>query len=567
MNRKKNPILSVLLLVISSLFILSGCSDASPSDAKAKAEKKQEDKYEKLVKEKNKELELQPLELGSYANEIGSTFTSPEHKEFAVNGKVVVEGKIEKFSSLKSDYVLIKVSADEEGPAGQQHEYYAKLKDGKYKQKIRFFNGEGKYRVSVHIPSNETENYYFEGTAFEVHNVNPNIERDLVLTPFGQDAEVALGVDSGYVKKNEIFRLEGEAGNLTDEDTVMLQLTKDMESWKHIMPIKDGKFSYDVPLFYGKGVHELEVLVPDEERENYYQTATTILIDNESDKTMLPIEYMDQYLERGVTLESPVYGGEETDGMYSIKGKIDPNAVFGPETTHIYITTKKGEDEALDVIPVKDFTFDDSFYLRFGPGTYEVILSVPEIKEENSDYFRFYGFARFEVESTGEDQRDLLPSRGVQSDSEQIIQLASEITAGKSTERDKAKAIYEYVAKTVAYDVEKLETDDFEWDDSALKTLDLKTGVCQDYSYLAIALLRASDIESRFVEGMARGGWWPSRHAWVEAKIDGEWITMDPTWGSGYVDDGKFVAKYDEKYFDPNMTEFEKTHTRTGISY
>ncbi|WP_251041087.1 hypothetical protein [Bacillus sp. ISL-45] len=264
------------------------------------------------MKEKNKELELQPLELGSYAGEIGSTFSSPEHKEFAVNGKVVVEGKIDKFSSLMSDYILIKVSADEEGPAGQQHEYYAKLKDGKYKQTIRFFNGEGKYHVSVHIPSDETENYYFEATAFDVYNVNPEIQRDLVLTPFGQEAEVALDMESGYVKENEFFRLEGEVGNLTDEDTVMLQLTKDMESWKHIMPIKDGKFSYDVPLFYGKGVHELEVLVPDEERENYYQTATTILIDNESDKTMLPIEYMDQYLERGVTLESP--GWRRRDG-------------------------------------------------------------------------------------------------------------------------------------------------------------------------------------------------------------------------------------------------------------
>lgn len=566
MNRK-NPILTVLLLVMSTFFILSGCSDASPSDAKAKAEKKQEDKYEKLVKEKNKEFELQSLELSTYNEEIGSTFSSPEHKEFAVNGKVVVEGKVEKHTSLKSDYVWIKVSADEEGPAGRQHEYYAKLNEGKFKQTIHFFNGEGKYHVSVQIPSNETENYYFEATAFDVHNVNPEIERDLVLTPFGQEAEVALDMKSGYVKENEIFRLEGEAGKLADGDTIMLKLAKDSESWKHVLQVEDGKFSYDVPLFYGKGVHELEVLVPDEERENYYQTATTILIDNESDKTMLPIEYMDVYRERGVTLESPVYGGDETDGTYHIKGKIDPNAEFGPETTHIYITTKKGEDEALDVIPVKDFTFDDSFYLRFGPGTYEVVLSVPEIKEENSDYFRFFGFARFEVESTGEDKRDLLPSRGVQSDAEPIKQLASEITAGKSTERDKAKAIYEYVAKTVAYDVEKLENDEFEWDDSALKTLDLKSGVCQDYSYLTIALLRASDIESRFVEGMARGGWWPSKHAWVEAKLDGKWVTMDPTWGSGYVDDDKFVAKYDEKYFDPNMAEFEKTHTRTGISY
>jgi hypothetical protein len=566
MNRK-NPILAVLILLVSSIFILSACSDANPSDAKAKAEKKEEDQLEKLVKEKNEELELQPLELSSYNEEVGSSFSKPEYKEFAVNGEVVVEGNIEKFSSLKSDYVWIKVSADEEGPAGIQHEYYTEMKDGKFKETIHFFNGAGKYHVIVQIPSTETENYYFEAVKFDVHNVNPENERDLTLTPFGQEAELAINMESGYVKETEIFRLEGEAGKLTDKDTVMLKLTKESESWKHVLPVKDGRFSYDVPLFYGNGVHELEVLVPDEERENYYQTATTILIDNESDRTMLPIEYMDVYRERGVTLESPVFGGEETDEMYTIKGKIDPNAEFGPDTTHIYITTKKGEDEALDVIPVNDFKFEDSFYLRFGPGTYEVILSVPEIKEENSDYFRYYGFARFEVESTGEDKRDLLPSRGVQSDSGPIKDLANEITSGKSTQRDKAKAIYEYVAKTVAYDVEKLETDNFHWDDSALKTLDLKTGVCQDYSYLTIALLRASNIEARFVEGMARGGWWPSKHAWVEANLDGKWITMDPTWGSGYVDDGKFVAKYDEKYFDPDIAEFEKTHTRTGVAY
>jgi transglutaminase/protease-like cytokinesis protein 3 len=66
---------------------------------------------------------------------------------------------------------------------------------------------------------------------------------------------------------------------------------------------------------------------------------------------------------------------------------------------------------------------------------------------------------------------------------------------------------------------------------------------------------------------MARGGWWPQRHAWVEAKVDGKWLTMDPTWGSGYIKDDKFVADFNEKYFDPNPDEFEKTHTRTGVSY
>ncbi|WP_404357116.1 transglutaminase-like domain-containing protein [Cytobacillus firmus] len=562
---KKSPI-TILIVLLTSFLFLSACS-SSESNSEAKAEKKEEDKYEKLVKEKNKELELEPLELTSYSEEVGAALKNPEYKEFAANGKLAVQGEVEKYSDLKSDYVWIKVRSTEEGPAGNDLEYYAPIKEGKFKQNIRLFNGEGEYKVTVQLPSTDSENYYYDLASFTVHNVNQDTERDVTFTPFGQDAEMTLDIESSYLKGNEVFKLKGEAASLTDGDTIMLKLNKESDMWKHVISLKDGKFSYDVPLFYGKGLHKLEVLVPDKERENYYQTATTILIDNESDRTMSPIEFSKTYEERGVALEYPQYGGEKSDGVFSIKGKIDPQAEFGPETDHIYITTKKGEDEALDVIPVKDFTFDDSFYLRFGPGTYEVTLSVPEIKEENSDYFRFYGFAKFEVESTGEDKRDLLPSRGVQSEAPQITELAQELTEGVNSEREKAKAIYDYVAKTVSYDVNKLETDDFSWDDSALKTLDSKTGVCQDYSYLAIALLRASNMEARFIEGTAFGGFWPQKHAWVEVKVDGSWLTMDPTWGAGYIKDDKFVAAFNEKYFDPNQAEFEKTHNRTGVSY
>ena len=106
------------------------------------------------------------------------------------------------------------------------------------------------------------------------------------------------------------------------------------------------------------------------------------------------------YLERGVTLEYPTYGGEVADNAYRLKGNLDPNVELAAETTHIYVTTKKGEDEALDVIPVENFQFDDSFFnMRFWLGTYEVTVSVPEIHEENRDYFRYFGFAQFKVES------------------------------------------------------------------------------------------------------------------------------------------------------------------------
>ncbi|RLQ90658.1 transglutaminase-like domain-containing protein [Falsibacillus albus] len=565
MNQKK-PIFTILSCLLSCFLILSACSHSDATSAKTQAEKKKEDKYEKLAKAKNKELDLKPLELTSYSDKIGASLSKPAYKEFAANGKVIIEGKIEKFSELKSDYAWIKVYSSEADPSENQLEYYAPIKDGKFKQTIHFFNGDGEYRVSVQLPSTKQDNYYYDTASFTVHNVNPDAERDVAYTPFGQDAELDLDLKSSYIKEKEIFPLKGEVKNLSDDDMIMLRLQKDSETWKQVVPVENGKFSYDVPLFYGKGLHTLEVLVPDEDRKNYYKTATTILIDNESDRKMSPIEYSKTYRERGVTLESPQFGGGKADGTYTIKGKIDPKAQFGPETTHIYVTTKKGDDEALDVIPVKDFTFDDSFYLRFGPGTYEVTLSVPEIKDEKSDYFRYFGFAKFEVKSTGEDERDLLPSRGVQSDDPTIKDLAAKLTASKGSDREKAKSIYDYVAKNISYDVQKYEDDDFNWDDSALKTLKLKTGVCQDYSYLSIALLRAGGIKARFIEGWA-GSIFPGRHAWVETYVDGRWMTMDPTWGAGYLKDGKFVAHYTDQYFDPNMKEFEKTHTRTDVMY
>ncbi len=53
----------------------------------------------------------------------------------------------------------------------------------------------------------------------------------------------------------------------------------------------------------------------------------------------------------------------------------------------------------------------------FGKGTYEVTVNVPEITDQQRDYFRFFGVARFTVNNTADqDLRNRLPSRGIQSD-------------------------------------------------------------------------------------------------------------------------------------------------------
>ncbi|MCM3745054.1 transglutaminase-like domain-containing protein [Sporosarcina luteola] len=570
MSMKKIHIQIVSLLC---LVLLGACTnDSAPikeTQPKTEQPQKQKDDYKAAVEKKNAELEMEPLELTAYSEEVGATLLEPAHTNFAVDEIVTVEGTVENHDQLQEDYVWIKIRFSGEALSTDSMEYYAPIQDGKFKQDVRLFNGEGEYQVTVMLPSTKQKNYYYDLAKFTVFNVNPAIQRDLTYTPFAQEAGLTIEAPaSGYVNENEMFTLKGEIPSIKGpNEQVMLELKKDGETWKHVITVKNGKFAYDVPLFYGKGVHQLKVYVPDEERNNYFQEGTILYIDNESDLVTEPIKYMTTYEERGVNLTYPTAGGEETNLTYRIKGNIDKDAPFAKETTHLYITTKKDGDEALSVIPVDNYKFDDEFYLRFGPGTYDVTVSVPKIKEKNSAKFYYYDVAKFTVKSTAtEDQRDRLPSRGVQSDAPEIIAIVKELITEDMSDREKAKAIYEFTAKSIAYDVQKQKNSEFEWDDSALKVLKLEKGICQDYTYLALALLRASGMEARYIAGTAGAGFNWSRHAWVEVKVDGEWLTMDPTWGAGHIANGEFVPNYTEDYFEPNEEAF-KTHSRHGVQY
>ncbi|MGG7622094.1 hypothetical protein [Bacillus coreaensis] len=162
--KKKTPFICIIISLLSIILFISGCSNSEASHSKEA--QKEENTYDKLVKEKNKELDLQPIELTSYSEEAGVTLKKPTYKEFAVNQKVMVEGAIEKFSETKFDYVWIKVRANEEGPAGMEQEYYAPISEGKFKQEISLFNGEGQYEVKVQVPSLDREDYYYETASF-----------------------------------------------------------------------------------------------------------------------------------------------------------------------------------------------------------------------------------------------------------------------------------------------------------------------------------------------------------------------------------------------------------------
>lgn len=119
---------------------------------------------------------------------------------------------------------------------------------------------------------------------------------------------------------------------------------------------------------------------------------------------------------------------------------------------------------------------------------------------------------------------------------------ASEITAGCTTDYDRAYAIFRWVNQNTSYDWDSYNTSTI-WVEgqSASNVLTFGTGVCAGFSHLTAALLRANGIPCRVVEGFSLGygtnGAWDMtnlrgvNHEWLMAWLDGRWVFIDPTWG------------------------------------
>ncbi|MGA9174414.1 MAG: transglutaminase-like domain-containing protein, partial [Thermoactinomyces sp.] len=508
----------------------------------------------------------QPIVLQPYAKKLKAELDEPKYDQVSASGFLPISGTVEDYGKLASPYVWIHVEYEGQakGELPGTMDYYVPIKDGHFKQTVRFFQGRGDYQVSVRLPDETKKNYYYLMASFTAYNGSDEISRDIVYSVTARQAGLSIANPSfGYVQADDEVWVSGSVGSGIQR--VLIQLRKGNRVWHKEISTDHGRFGERVPLLFGQGVHEIQVMVPVQNKPETFIEGATLYAEHMKNVERSPIIFTSLYSKRGIHLTSPEVSGDIADLSYRIAGTIDPTGEDAKQTRYMIVRTQKGEDKATYFIPVYDYRFDGKIWLRFGSGTYKVTVYVPEITRKRRDYFRFFTVAEFEVTSTAkEDLRYLLPSRGIQSDDPTIEWLAQHITEGHQSDRSKAKAIYLYVAKTMNYDVEKFRENEFAWDDSALKSLKTHSGVCQDYVFLTIALLRASDIPSRFVEGVAGG----QRHAWVEAKIGDRWVTMDPTWGSGYITpSGQFVKKLDMRYFDPDPAFFAKTHKRTGVVY
>ncbi|MGE7021581.1 transglutaminase domain-containing protein [Solibacillus cecembensis] len=130
----------------------------------------------------------------------------------------------------------------------------------------------------------------------------------------------------------------------------------------------------------------------------------------------------------------------------------------------------------------------------------------------------------------------------------EVDKILPEIIKKGATEFEKVKAVHDYIVLNGSY---SSNTKNSQY--TTYTFLTEQKGVCQAYALLMYKMLEELNVEAKYVKGYSNN----ERHAWILAKVSGEWYHVDPTW------DDPIGNKNDEvryKYFMLTDKQMAKTH-------
>jgi hypothetical protein len=143
-------------------------------------------------------------------------------------------------------------------------------------------------------------------------------------------------------------------------------------------------------------------------------------------------------------------------------------------------------------------------------------------------------------------------------------QIADYIRSNFTTQREISRAVYVWVTRNIKYNFDSILTNSIYETPSQVseRILRTRTGVCLNYACLFNELSNKAGIKSFVVQGFTKQGnrvdFLP--HVWCAGYIDSVWYLFDPTWGSGYVEGGKFVNQVNNFYFMTKPEDMIRSH-------
>jgi hypothetical protein len=139
--------------------------------------------------------------------------------------------------------------------------------------------------------------------------------------------------------------------------------------------------------------------------------------------------------------------------------------------------------------------------------------------------------------------------------------LVRYITASFSTEDDRARAAFVWVARNIRYDVDNMFLLEYEQSPAVVVqgTMERRRGVCRHYTELYSALANQAGVLTYVVAGYSNLGG-PVSHAWCASRINGQWQLLDPTWAAGQIINNKFVHQFSNEYYRALPEVFIESH-------
>ena len=143
-------------------------------------------------------------------------------------------------------------------------------------------------------------------------------------------------------------------------------------------------------------------------------------------------------------------------------------------------------------------------------------------------------------------------------------EIADYIRSNFSTQKEMSRAVFIWIARNIKYNFDSILTNKYyetptEVSDRILRT---RTGVCLNYACLFNELSIKAGIKSYVIQGFTKQGFRVDflPHVWCAGFIDSTWYLFDPTWGSGYVEKGKFVNQVNNFYFMTPPEDMIRSH-------
>jgi hypothetical protein len=151
-------------------------------------------------------------------------------------------------------------------------------------------------------------------------------------------------------------------------------------------------------------------------------------------------------------------------------------------------------------------------------------------------------------------------------DSTAVAALAHRVAGGVATDSARAAAIYEWVAGNIAWDLRAYLAGQAV-QETAESVYRRGIALCGGFVALYARMAREVGLQVEVIEGYAKGFDYvhgrstkDNNHAWLAVWLGGAWGLVDPTWGAGHVQDGRFVRHFSWTYFLVPADELVLSH-------